>query len=70
MKNSMQPERLDHASLREIERFICTITTNRPVHRPCQRQQVKHHLVLVKVSMQLLEVLVLPLHCPVEVAVC
>lgn len=46
------------------------INTQRLVHRPSQRQQVNHHLVLVKVSMQLLEVLVLPLHCPVEVAVC
>lgn len=39
-------------------------------NRPAQRDQVKHHLVLVKVAMQLLEVFVLPLHRPVEVAMC
>lgn len=54
----------------QSEWLICIIKTNRLVHRPSQRQQVTHHLVLVKVSMQLLEVLVLPLHGPVEVAVC
>lgn len=30
---------------------------------------MNHHLVLVKVSMQLLELFVFPLHCPVEWAV-
>lgn len=31
---------------------------------------MKHHLVLVKVSMQLLEVFIFPLNYPVEVAMC
>lgn len=45
--------------------------TNRPGrrHGPCQWQKLKHHPVLVKVSMELLEVFVLPLDGPVEVAV-
>lgn len=30
---------------------------------------MNHHLVLVKVTMQLLELFVFPLHCPVEWAV-
>lgn len=45
------------------------VSAHRLAHRPCQWQQLKHHPVLVKVSMELLEVFILPLDGPVEVAV-
>lgn len=49
-----------------LDVYICT---HRLTHGPRQRQQLKHHPVLVKVSVELLEVFVLPLDGPVEVAV-
>lgn len=46
------------------------IKINMLVHQPSKGQQMNHHPILVKLSMQLLEVLVFLLHCPVELAVC
>lgn len=46
-----------------------SICMHRSLCKPWEGKQMDHHLVLVKVSMQLLELFVFPLHCPVERAV-
>lgn len=50
----------------DLWKVICMSEMNRIVYQPSQRIPLVQHLMLVNVKMQLLKVLVLPLHCPEE----